>query len=595
MELVKKKATSLGALQLVFEMSALYALLRVTLTILEALTSSGLLALAVANFIDTALLILAGGRQQSDIYLALVLLLVVLGVNTTIGSIVQLVDARIRLDVQCKIKPVLVRAQASLEFKHIENNMHWELIARVSRDPAASLVDGFGAFVLIVQIVISIVSVLGLLVVQVWWTVVVIVAFSVPMFCLSLRAGKKNYRAGQDAEKFNRRTEYLDEVLTGRDNIEERILFGYGEEISSRWQEQYEAGRVLQLRVALRQFLTTKGSSLILALVSLLIALTLVNPVASGVLSAGMFMGIVSSIFGIINKLAWQISNAMERVSRIGEYMKDLNTFLNLNKTQDALVEPDVQPLDFVSLQFKNVRFRYPTGDQLTLNGLSFTLEKGRHYAFVGKNGAGKSTITKLLTGLYTEYEGEIFINGREIRNYSTSELKAMFSIVYQDFAKYSISLRDNIALGDIAKMETADEESIVKSVGLNDMVCGLKKGLDTPLGKIQEDGQDLSGGQWQRIAIARSLISRAPVKILDEPTAALDPIIESRIYKEFEKLMQDRTTIFISHRLGSTKLADEILVIDGGAIVEHGTHDELIAANGQYAEMYESQRSWYQ
>lgn len=595
MEFIKKKATCSGALQLVFKMSPLYAVLRVTLTIAEALAASGGLALAVANFVDIALLILAGGRKQSDIYPALVLILVVLGVYTTIGSIVQLVDSRIRLDVLRKIKPVLVRAQASLEFKHIENNMHWELIARVLRDPAASLVDGFGAFVLIVQIVISIASVLGLLVAQVWWTVVVIVAFSVPLFCLSLRAGKKNYRAGQDAEKFNRRTEYLDEVLTGRDNIEERTLFGYGEEISSRWQEQYEAGRVLQLRVSLGQFLTMKGSSLILALVCLLIAVTLVNPVTSGVLSAGMFVGIVSSVFGIINKLAGQMSDAMERVSRIGEYMKELNAFLNLSQTKDALVEPEVRPLEFVNLQFENVRFRYPTGEHDVLNGLNFTLERGRHYAFVGKNGAGKSTITKLLTGLYTEYEGEILINGRELRNYSSSELKAMFSIVYQDFAKYSISLRDNIALGDIAKMGTADVKSIVKSAGLNDIVSGLKKGLDTPLGKIQEDGQELSGGQWQRIAIVRTLISRAPVRILDEPTAALDPISESQIYQEFEKLMRDKTTIFISHRLGSTKLADEILVVDGGTIVERGTHDDLIAANGQYAEMYESQRSWYQ
>lgn len=154
----------------------------------------------------------------------------------------------------------------------------------------------------------------------------------------------------------------------------------------------------------------------------------------------------------------------------------------------------------------------------------------------------------------------------------------------------YFISFRDNIALG-----ADVDVSEVANLAGLDETVAELKEGIETPLGRIKENGQDLSGGQWQRIAIARSLLSRAPVKMLDEPTAALDPISESRIYEEFEKLMRGKTTIFISHRLGSTKLADEILVIDGGHIAERGSHDALIAANGAYAEMFESQRGWYQ
>jgi len=183
-----------------------------------------------------------------------------------------------------------------------------------------------------------------------------------------------------------------------------------------------------------------------------------------------------------------------------------------------------------------------------------------------------------------------------------------MFSVVYQDFAKYYISLKDNIMLGDVAgihesieknlKSETTADSKILdaaKNAGLDELITELKSGLDTPLGKILEHGQDISGGQWQRVAIARSLISRAPLKILDEPTAALDPISESRVYSEFEKLMQGKTTIFISHRLGSTKLADEILVIDDGHIIERGTHDTLLMEDGQYAQMFEAQRGWYQ
>ena len=171
-----------------------------------------------------------------------------------------------------------------------------------------------------------------------------------------------------------------------------------------------------------------------------------------------------------------------------------------------------------------------------------------------------------------------------------------MFSVVYQDFAKYYVTLKDNVALGDIAGNDTDSRvPAAINQAGLDGTVQALERGIYTPLGKIKNGGQDISGGQWQRVAIARSLISRAPVKMLDEPTAALDPISESRIYEEFEKLMGGKTTVFISHRLGSTKLADEILVIDDGQIVERGTHDGLMSAGGRYAEMFESQRGWYQ
>ena len=306
-------------------------------------------------------------------------------------------------------------------------------------------------------------------------------------------------------------------------------------------------------------------------------------------------MGIVNAVFGIINQLGWQMSGSIEQLSRADEYMKDITHFMELSRNNEFLREPDQYPLEIKSIEFKNVRFKYPTGEKYVLDGISFTLKGGFHYAFVGKNGVGKSTIIKLLAGLYSEYEGEILINEKELRAYSSSTLKAMFSVVYQDFSKFYTSLKDNILLGDISGTDNEDRISkTIQIAGLDNTVAELNNGVSTYLGKIKENGQDISGGQWQRVAIARSLISRAPVKILDEPTAALDPINESNIYYEFEKLMQGKTTVFISHRLGSTKLADEIFVIDDGCIVECGTHEELMDFAGLYADMYESQRGWY-
>ena len=222
-------------------------------------------------------------------------------------------------------------------------------------------------------------------------------------------------------------------------------------------------------------------------------------------------------------------------------------------------------------------------------------MKKNLHYAFVGINGAGKTTLTKLLTGMYDNYEGEIRINGRNIRDYELSELKALFAVVYQDFAKYSITIRDNIALGDVNHL---DEERIGRAVslaGLKDTIHMLPQGMDTYLGKIKEGGVDLSGGEWQRLAIARALYNPAEVRILDEPTAALDPVAESNIYEMFGQISRGISTIFITHRLGAAKLADNIIVINDGAVAEQGKHEELMKMGGSYAEMFESQRSWYQ
>lgn len=589
---INKNYRSFDALKLALAASPVCMVTDILLSVTQSIMQTGALALVTADFVDTASAILKGVRPRNDIYLPLVLLLVTLGVTTIIGALIQLASSRIRLNLKRRLIPSVVEIYAALDYRHIENNTSWELISRVSRDPVNSIMEGVEAYIQSLKIIISLASVLILIVTRVWWAAIFILIFSAPMFWLSVRAGRKVYQAGREAEKFNRRTEYLGEVLTGRDNVDERTLFGYSDEINGKWQNQYEAGRKLQLKVTARMFLFIKGSSLLLVLISLLVALTLIGPVLTGNMTAGWFMGIVSAVFGMIQKLGFQMSRSLESISRVGEYMKDLTAFAAMSQTKDALTEPDDEPMEFKSLEFRNVCFRYPGSERLVLDGMSFKMEAGRHYAFVGKNGAGKTTITKLLTGLFPQYQGEILINGKELREYSASGVKALFSVVYQDFARYYIRLKDNIALGDLHRK--GNEMEAAHLAGLDETVNSLNHGLDTPLGKIMAGGQDLSGGQWQRVAIARSLNSRAPVKILDEPTSALDPISESLLYRDFERLMLGKTTVFVSHRLGSTKLADEILVIGSGRIIERGTHDELMAANGAYAGMFEAQRGWY-
>lgn len=593
---IKKFFKGLNVLFLTFKISPLYSSIYVILTIIKAVTSTLITTLVTAEFVDTATKILQTRESQNSIWKPLIMLLLILLIVNVINTVLSLVKTLLSFCIEKKYKPLIVKMQAEIDFKHLENKDSWELISRVSAKSEESILNGFTAFMTILTIIIYIISVLGLILMQVWWAAVLILVFSAPMLWLSVRTGRKSYQATRETEEFRRRTEYFGDVLIGNNNIEERTLFGYGDKVSNNWWELHEKSRRLRLKVRLRYMVLTKGSTMGLSFIAILVAVTLISPVISRQLSAGMYMALIGTVLGITHQMGWDMSWAVETIVNTEEYLKDFERFQNLSKTSNALSKPDSEPIEFSTLEFCDVKFKYPSSTEYILKGLSFKIERGRHYAFVGGNGVGKTTITKLLTGLYTDYEGSILINGKELRQYSQGAIKALFTAVYQDFSKYYISLKENIALGDVAGNHS-DEQflQIAKSAGLDDVLKDLKNGMETPLGRIQNNGQEISGGQWQRVAIARSLISCSPIKILDEPTSALDPISESQLYYEFEKLMRGKTTIFISHRLSSTKLADEIMVIDNGRIVEQGTHEELMSMNGKYTKMFMAQRKWYQ
>lgn len=592
-----RKYRRFDILYLPFSVARLSVGLQMALAFFQAIISTTVTALTTALFIDTAISIFEGEALVGAIYLPLGILIFIIFVNSVLSNLPTLISLKIEFAIERHFAPEILTVRANLAYKHIEDADSWDLVERVSENFKDNLQAGIRAYEIIIRSVVAITSVLGLILVHVWWAVPIIVAFSIPLFWIALYAGQKNYNAEVQTRKYERRYSYYsDEVLTNRESVEERTLFGYTDDVVKRYSEQFEIARKIQLRAYLKTYIAMKSVSISMALIALLIAFTLINPVITGNLSPGMFMGIITSVFAMISTLGWSLQDAAKNLSKSREFMNDLTEFTNLSRTKGATDLPDKQPLVFESLEFRNVYFKYPTEENPILNGLSFSLESGKHYAFVGVNGAGKTTITKLLTGLYDEYEGEILINNKELRTYPASTLKALFSVVYQDFSRYQISMADNIAVGNSAKV--IDEQQIydiVTRVGLTDVVDKLSNGIKTPLGKTLEGGVDISGGQWQKVAIARSLLSQAPIKILDEPTAALDPIAESQIYQEFENLMQGKTTIFISHRLGSTKLADEILVIDEGKIFENGNHDELMRKKGIYAQMFEVQRKWYE
>ncbi len=580
-------------LRIPFTVCPVYAGIKTLNQILVSVLPS-LQVLTTAAFIDTALDIFAGKAGQSAITVPLLCLIAMVAYNNLNWQLMSYINLKMAMRLEFAYRTGIVEKRAALEYRHVEDNDTWELINRVCGDPVGKLTGGFDNILGAANIVLRVGSLLVILMAQVWWAGLAIVVISLPLFRLAVKGGQQIYEENKEAEKHRRRADYLKSVLQGRENVEERALFGYTEKVNRQWLEKYEAARKISVGVSARYFVRLKASSLITVLLSLLIISVLLFPLTRGLITPGMFMGLITSTLNLIQMMSWELSDTMNKIAQNLEYCKDLTAFCALSETPGALDLPG-GGIPFESLEFRQVSFRYPGTEKDILKCFSLRLECGRHYAFVGVNGAGKTTLTKLLIGLYDNYEGEILLNGRELRTYSQAELKAFFSVVYQDFARYQISLEDNIALGNVLQKDPAKIREAAEAMGLGQTIAGLPRGMETPLGKIKEQGVDLSGGQWQRLVIARTLYNPAAVQILDEPTAALDPVAESGIYEIFGKISAGKSTIFITHRLGAARLADEIIVVDGGKVAEQGNHECLLSQKGIYASMYEAQRSWYQ
>ena len=568
---------------------------RYVYSLLTALNTTAL-TVATAEFVDTALAIFAGTSTRSAIYPPLLWLILLTAWSTLSLTLHKFIDLGIDRKLSLAIRSEILEKRAKLEYRNIEDNDTWDLIGRVCREPEVQIRTGYDNLFWAGEMVIRVISLLALITTQVWWTGLSIIGLSIPLFWLSHKAGQKEYAAWQEAEKVRRRADYLKSVLLSREAAEERSLFDYTEEVNRRWLDRADTARRIEVKTMRKQFFHMKTASILTALLSLLIIAILLIPYSRGELSPGMFISLVTATLSLVQSMSWDLSSITRSLAKSREYLKDLTAFCALPETEDALTLPaPVEEVPDGVIEFSHVSFRYPGTENYILKDLNLTLIPGRHYAIVGVNGAGKTTLTKLLTGLYDDYEGEILLNGRSIRSFTQAQRKAMFAVVYQDFAKYYVTARDNIMLGDVLTRDETRMQEAVAAIDLGAAIDELPRGFDTYLGKITEGGVDLSGGQWQRIAIARVLYDPVHLRILDEPTAALDPVAESEVYRLFGQISAGKSTLFITHRLGAARLADEIIVLDGGRVAEQGNHEKLLKMGGIYAEMFEAQRSWYE
>jgi len=360
---------------------------------------------------------------------------------------------------------------------------------------------------------------------------------------------------------------------------------GFGEESFQGWKWQADTTRkysLLQSALAVFQTAFTYGYTALKTI--------------GGVFSLGIFtqmVGAAESLFNTLGGIAYNITELLKRSNYAYEYVVFMNYPEAMSKGSKPVSDGEHR------IEFRNVSFAYPGTEKKVLDGVNLTVEKGERLSIVGLNGAGKTTLIKLLCRLYDPTDGQILLDGTDIREYDYDQYMKQFSPVFQDFKLFGFTVSENVTLKGRESLDEKDRlrvSDLLKQAGLEKFADNLDKGEDSKLFKyMEEDGIEPSGGEQQKLALARALYKDAPVIILDEPTAALDPIAEYEIYKQFNSLIQNKTAFYISHRLSSCRFCDHIAVFSEGRVAEYGTHDELVnVPDGVYAAMFEAQAQYY-
>lgn len=422
----------------------------------------------------------------------------------------------------------------------------------------------------------------------------VIVLCSLPIIFVEWKVNQLDINFSMQNQKNERAMRYFKYIFTNYDNSLEIKLYNIkdfliGKYIDS-WKEYYKNRKKFTAKIAALMF----ASLLISTFVSqLLLYILLIGKIAKKIISIGdamYYMSLFHNLYNSTVSLIRIISSSNAAFVRLNAVKEFIN--------QKPMVQKNgVLTLDKIQkIEFSHVYFRYPGKENYVLEDCSFTMEAGQQIGLVGENGCGKSTIVKLILRLYDVEEGEILLNGIDIMEYDIEKYRAMFSVLFQDFIKYSFTLRENVSLSDIEKSDNDEriKDALSKSE-MSELVSTWDKGLETPLTRsFEPDGKELSGGQWQRIALSRVFFADRDFVILDEPSASLDVFAEEKIFHQFQQLSGNRSSIIISHRLSSIVAADKILVLKNGRILEQGKHRELLSKNGYYSELFYAQAQSY-
>jgi ATP-binding cassette, subfamily B, bacterial len=574
------------------------------LTVISAM--SGPAIAYVGKLIVDAVVAARGSGDAVAVRRALVFVALELGLiigaallERTLGLVRQLVGARLAIDVNVMI----LEKALTLKLQHFEDSEFYDKLTRARREassrPLALVQQNFQAL----RNALTLAGYIALLSSFSPWLVLVLLGASVPAFASEAVFSAKNFRLRNKRAPESRQLNYLEYVISNDEHAKEVKLFGLGRLLLDRYRKLAETIFTEDRKLAVRRTAWGFSLSLLSTLAFYGCYALIVASTVRGKLSLGdMTLYLVAfrqgqqSFQSILTAVAGMYEDTL--------YMSNLFEFLSIpvdttpalmpagNGAPKALPAPGTE----LGIRFENVGFRYPGSERWALRGVNLFVPRGQSLALVGENGAGKTTFIKLMTRLYDPSEGRVLLDGQDLAQWDERDLRRRLGIIFQDFNQYYFALRENIGVGSIEHLDDQSRiERAVERGGARELVSQLTAGLDTQLGRWFQGGVELSGGQWQKVALARAFMRQeADILVLDEPTAALDAEAEHAIFQRFRELAEGRTTILISHRFPTVRMADRIVVLEKGAIIEMGSHAELVAAGGRYAHLFTLQAQGY-
>lgn len=576
---------SAGALKVVYRYCKKPFFLRIVQMLIMSVKPA-LSVLVLEKLIDNTQLLIRNEENRVVLWMSLLVLLLLL--YSIAVSMENYISILLEKKVNETFSEHILKKYLTIPYQCFETPEIQDIINKVGSQPQNVFMTLFFNVTNIISMVFSIISLVFVFFrVSLWLSLIFLIVIVVMVFG-NIKATEYLNCMYLDQTQEERKMGYLYSLLSEKHSVLELRIFDAFSYIKEKWNKINT--RILKERIQKTVYSEKYKIVSNLGLCGWIVGLMgiLIYSLYRNQISVGMFTSVLTSATSVVS-MSKVFAESVADVSR-----KHLNIFCYeqfMELPEKEYGEETVHEKEKHFIEFKNVSFSYPCKDEEIIHNLSLSFYTDEHIAIVGKNGAGKSTIIKLLVGLYKPSNGTIMLDGKDIQSYSKDELRKVIGVVFQDYKEYELTVRENIAFGDIGNINS--DQRIRETLELG-MISELGDKLDQPLGRIEQEGQDLSGGQWQRLAIARACFSSAEFVVLDEPTAALDPIAESEVYKNFLNVKGMKGCLIISHRLASAKISDRIIVMDKGMKVEEGNHEQLMGKLGVYYNMFSAQKEWY-